>query len=168
MREPPKSHARLWLSLVLLGAYSVVVLLITMSPIPVDRRYRNAISTVLAIAHRHGVPEWFGYLPLEFTTNIAMFVPLGFLLALALPRSLWWTVLLITPAFSAGIELTQGAFLPQRVADIGDVVANGIGGWLGAFASVALRAIVGARDKTVLRRAIWEYEQVRAARSLAE
>ena len=159
--EPPKSRARIWLSVILLAVYTVVVLVVTMSPIPVDRGYRHAIAEALAIAHRHGVPDWFGYNALEFSANIVMFFPLGFLIALALPRRVWWLVFLIAPAFSIAIEMTQGAMLPQRIEDVTDVISNTLGGWVGGLASAALRAIVGARDKTVLRRALWEYEQAR-------
>jgi len=147
----------------LLAVYTIALLLVTMWPTPVDRGYRSAIDEALAIAHRHGVPEWFGYNALEFSSNIVMFVPLGFLFALALPRRLWWLVFLVAPAFSTAIELAQGSWLPQRVEDMSDIVSNSLGGWLGGLIEAALRAVVGARDKTVLRRAIWDYERARSA-----
>jgi glycopeptide antibiotics resistance protein len=159
--EPPKSRARIWLSVLLLIVYAAFVLVVTMSPIPVDSGYQSAISKALAVAHRHGVPQSFGYNKLEFTANIAMFVPLGFLIALALPQKAWWLVLVIAPAFSGAIELTQGAVLPHRFEDISDFISNSIGGYIGAFFAVLLRAIVNARDETVVRRAIWEYEHGR-------
>lgn len=157
--EPPKSYARIWLALVLLIAYTVVVLMATMSPFPVDQGYQGAIARLLAAAHQHGLPGWFGYSALQFTANIAMFVPLGFLVALALPRRIWWLALLIVPAFSIAIELTQGRFLPHRFEDAGDVLSNTIGGYLGAGIALGLRMIMRMRDRTVIRRAIWEHEQ---------
>lgn len=153
---------------VLLAVYTVAVLVVTMWPTPVDQGYRLAIDEALFIAHRHGVPGWFGYNALEFTANIVMFAPLGFLFTLALPRRLWWLVLVVMPAFSTAIELAQGSLLPHRVEALSDIASNSIGGWLGALGEAALRAIVGARDKTVLRRAIWEYERTRSAAPLGK
>jgi glycopeptide antibiotics resistance protein len=83
-----------------------------------------------------------------------MFVPLGFLVALTLPKRNWWLALLLIPAFSFGIEVVQGTFLAARFASGQDVLANTIGGYLGAILSFAVRALVHARDRLVITEAL--------------
>ncbi|MEO6309412.1 MAG: VanZ family protein [Leifsonia sp.] len=152
---PPKSRAREWLGLILLGGYVVVVLLATMWPTPLDQGYESSIQKLLSVLHRTGVPEWFGYNKLEFSANILMFVPLGFLVALILPTRIWWLALILCPALSVAIELTQGAVLSARFASPGDVLSNSIGAVIGIFFAVLLRAVVHHRDEKLIARAIW-------------
>lgn len=152
--SPSPTSMRLAVCGVLLAVYAGVVLIATMWPTPLDAGYESAIARVLDILHRHGVPEWFGYGKLEFTANIAMFVPLGFLLALTLPERGWWAVMLLVPGFSALIEYTQGEFLAARFASGWDVVANTVGGYAGAVLAYLLRALVHARDRLVVARAM--------------
>jgi glycopeptide antibiotics resistance protein len=72
----------------------------------------------------------------EAQANVLLFVPAGFLLA----------VVLLSPPFavvagvlgSMAIEWVQEAYLPDRVADVHDVVHNGLGAVLGAIAAVPL------------------------------
>ncbi|MFT4111055.1 VanZ family protein [Propionicimonas sp.] len=152
--SPSPTSMRLAVCGVLLALYVGVVLVATMWPTPLDAGYESAIAHVLDILHRHGVPEWFGYGKLEFTANIAMFVPLGFLLALTLPERGWWAVMLLVPGFSALIEYTQGEFLSARFASGWDVVANTVGGYVGAVLAYLLRALIHARDRMVVARAL--------------
>lgn len=154
--EPPSATSRFRLALcgALLAVYLVVVLAATMWPTPLDQNYASAIERVLSVLHRHGLPEWFGYAKLEFTANIAMFIPLGFLLSLTLPERAWWLVILLIPAFSGAIEYTQGQFLEARFASAPDVIANTMGGYLGAALAQTLRAIVHARDRILLAGAL--------------
>jgi glycopeptide antibiotics resistance protein len=148
------THLRLAICGVLLALYIGVVLLATMWPTPLDAGYESAIARLLDILHRHGVPVWFGYGKLEFTANIAMFVPLGFLLALTLPERGWWLVMLLIPSFSALIEWVQGTYLAARFESGWDVVANTIGGYIGAVIAYALRAAIHARDRLVVAQAL--------------
>lgn len=145
-----RSHVRAGIAVALLAGYAAVILLMTMSPTPVDRGYESSIDRLLDMLHRGGVPEWFGYSALEFTANLAMFVPLGLLIGLALPQRIAWHGLILLPAFSAGIELTQALLLSQRYATIEDVIANSIGGWIGLLIVFAIRAMVHARDRKML------------------
>jgi glycopeptide antibiotics resistance protein len=127
-----------------------------MWPTPIDQDYRSAIDKVLRVLHRNGVPGWFGYNKLEFTANVGMFVPLGFLLALVLPARRWWLSLVIAPLFSVAIEATQGFFLSARFSSAWDVVANSIGALIGIILALIVRALVHARDQKVVERALWE------------
>ncbi|WP_298862272.1 VanZ family protein [uncultured Microbacterium sp.] len=154
--RPGKSHVRVGIALILLLLYVGVVLAMTMSPTPLDRGYASSIDKVLGVLHRNGIPEWFGYSKLEFTANIAMFVPLGFLVGLALPTRVAWLGLFLLPAFSGGIELTQAAMLSQRFATVEDVIANSVGGWCGLLAAFIIRAMVHSRDEKVIAQAEWD------------
>lgn len=150
---PSPTRIRLAICAVLLVAYLGVVLAITMWPTPLDQGYGAAIERLLDVLHRHGIPEWFGYNKLEFTANILLFVPLGFLLALTLPEGAWWMVLLLIPAFSGLIEFTQGRYLDARFATVFDVVANTLGGYIGGTLAYGLRALVHIRDDLVIAHA---------------
>ncbi len=155
-RPPRPSRMRLWIAGAGLTACVLIVLCVTLSPIPVDRGYEGAISTVLRALHRHGIPEWFGYRKLEFAANVAMFLPVGFFLTLALRRRrIWWAIVAL-PVLSLLLEGAQGVFLPERYASALDVVANTVGGYVGACLAIALRAVVARRDEVVIARAAWE------------
>jgi glycopeptide antibiotics resistance protein len=148
------SRVRLAICGVLLLFYVGVVLTATMWPTPLDANYEATITRLLEILHRHGIPEWFGYAKLEFSANIAMFVPLGFLLALTLPERAWWVVVIFIPAFSGAIEYTQGQWLDARFASTWDIAANTLGGYVGAVLAGLFRAVVHARDRLVIARAM--------------
>ncbi|WP_193598121.1 VanZ family protein [Microbacterium sp. YJN-G] len=155
-KRPAKSQARLGITLTLLLIYVGVVVAMTMSPTPLDRGYESSIAKVLDVLHRNGVPEWFGYSKLEFTANIAMFVPLGFLVGLALPQVIAWLGIFLLPAFSGLIEFTQSSLLAERFATFEDVIANSVGGWIGLLTAFAVRAMVHSRDQRVIARAVWD------------
>ncbi len=73
------------------------------------------------------------YTRIEFGTNILLFVPLGILLAILLPRGRY----LIAPAgflVSLTIESCQGLFLAGRTASISDLIANTAGVCVGLIA----------------------------------
>lgn len=155
-RIPNSSRIRFWLASLGLFLTFGVILLATMWPTPLDEGYQGAIDKVLAVLHRNGIPEWFGYNKLEFTANIAMFIPLGFLVALLLPQKLWWLALLLCPALSVAIELVQGAVLDARISSALDVLANSLGALIGILVAVVIRALVYERDQKVIARALWE------------
>jgi glycopeptide antibiotics resistance protein len=153
---PPRSYARLWISTLLLIVYSAFVLLVTMWPQPEQLEFDSIASRVLRAMHNLGVPEWFDYNELEFAANIGMFVPLGFLLGLALARKAWWVAIFLLPAFSGAIEFTQGIALDERVSTVLDVLANTLGGYMGLLLAVILRAMIHARDRAMIERELWE------------
>lgn len=155
--RPPASRARVGFALTCLAVCLAVVLAATLSPTPLDQGYQGAIDKLLGVLHRQGVPEWFGYGKLEFSANIVMFVPIGFLVALLLPAPVWWISLLLCPALSVSIELTQGALLSARFASGADVAANTVGGVVGILIAVLLRAAVYERDRKIIARALWEH-----------
>jgi len=87
-----------------------------------------------------------------------MFVPFGFLIAILLPQKLSALTVLVGPGFSAFIENFQREFLSERVASVYDVVANSAGAIIGLVLAMVLRAVVHARDRKVVARAIWQYQ----------
>ena len=119
---------------------SALMAVVTLSPHRVDAGHGQEILRFLELLHRHGVPAWFGYRKLEFTANIALVIPLGFFLGLALPAEHRWTGYLLFPTFSAAIELSQKVLLPERVASVSDVAANSLGAWAGLTVAVVVHA----------------------------
>lgn len=133
--------ARFWFASILLGLYFLFVTVVLFWPTPVDHDAQPTLLRILFALHHHGLPRWFGYPALEFTANIGMFVPLGFLLAVLLPRNRWWVPIWACAGFSIFSELAQGAFLPHRYASLFDVIANSTGAALGALLALGLRKL---------------------------
>ena len=81
----------------------------------------------------------------DLVTNVAAYVPLGFLLVPAL-RAAWplWLAVLLTllgaAGLSAGLETLQN-FLPTRVPSNVDLACNTAGAWLGAALGVRLGGV---------------------------
>jgi glycopeptide antibiotics resistance protein len=165
--KPPRSHARMWVTTLLLLVYAGFVALVTLWPNPSELEFGGIGDRVLRVLYRFGVPEWFGMVELEFAANVAMFVPLGFLLGLALSRRAWWLALFLLPGYTVGIELTQALALASRSPTLQDVVANSAGGYIGLALAMVLRAVIRARDRRLITRAIWERDaEVLRARRL--
>ncbi|WP_193610464.1 VanZ family protein [Nocardioides lijunqiniae] len=78
-------------------------------------------------------------------TNIAVFVPLGALLLLALPRWPWWRALAGAAVFSVGIELSQYVTAHLlgggHVADVHDLAFNVVGAAVGSGLLLALTQV---------------------------
>ncbi|WFR68155.1 VanZ family protein [Curtobacterium flaccumfaciens] len=90
----------------------------------------------LDLAHELGTPAWFGYGALEFTANVAFFLPLGLLVVLRLGARRWWVGALTGFVASGVIETGQALFLPARFASFDDVLANTSGAAVGALIAV--------------------------------
>lgn len=128
-----------------LAIYTVIVLAITMTPQkPGPGLIDKVVNTVLDALHGKGLLLWVDYSLVEFTANILMFVPLGVLVAIVLPRRLRWLLLVIGTVFSTLIELTQ-LLIPGRFSDVGDVIANSAGFLIGAGLTLLVKAIRRSR-----------------------
>ena len=158
MTPPPLSKIRQTLAGTVLVLCLALVMLATMWPTPLDQGYATSIDRVLQVLHRNGVPEWFGYTKLEFSANVLMFVPIGFLLTMILPMRVWWLALVVGCGLSISIELIQGAVLTARFATVSDVVSNSIGTVVGAFLAVIIRSLVYSRDQKLIARALWQLQ----------
>ncbi len=81
----------------------------------------------------------------EFTANIIMFLPVG-AVAWWWRRSVWRNVL-VGLAATVVIESVQGLFLPYRVADPRDVLANTSGALIGSAVCWAIARTLRRRDR---------------------
>jgi glycopeptide antibiotics resistance protein len=123
-----------------LCVYVAGVLANTLFPIYLDKPSRSAPWHAYVV-----VTPLVGYEVADAVMNICVFVPLGVLLALALPRWSWWRVLTAAAVFSLGIELSQ--YVTARllggghIADVNDFVFNVVGAALGCALLAALTPV---------------------------
>ncbi len=134
----------------LIVVYTLFVLAVTLYPHAVDRGLEPYLERVLERLHSHGVPAFVDYGSVEFSANVVFFVPVGFLLALLLPRRVQWLAVLGGLLLSRGGGAARGGVRAGRVSSIGDVVANTGGALLGCAVAAAVRAVVLHRDGLVL------------------
>lgn len=78
----------------------------------------------------------------ELVLNALMFAPITFLAAVAWPRQAWGTWVAYAFVASGLVEVVQGFVLEPRSAQYVDVVANTLGGLIGALASVPVVALL--------------------------
>jgi VanZ family protein len=137
----------------------IAVFVIGYWPVPVDRGMRSVLGSVLDRLAAAGAPDWVDYAHLEFGANVVMFVPLGALIALLLPRWEWWLAPIIGLALSLAIEFGQAMLLPQRFATPLDVLANTTGAVIGALVITAVR--LASRAAARRRTDRWLAQRVR-------
>lgn len=81
----------------------------------------------------------------DAVTNICVFLPLGVLLAFALPGWRWWRVLSLAAVFSWGIEMSQHVTAHLlgggHIADINDFAFNVVGAALGCGLLLVLTSL---------------------------
>lgn len=121
-----------------LAVYLIALALIAFWPEHVDR---GASTLIRAITR---VLPWATHERIEFTSNIALFVPFGLLGALLLHRRIWLAIV-AGLAISVFVELVQGAFLPGRTSSVWDVVANTLGTVIGVALAALVRRSARAR-----------------------
>ena len=126
------------LSLVTL-AYLAVVGWATLGPQPVDDRYGSWLWRLLRFFSAHDLTNWLTYSRVEFLANVAMFLPIGVFFLLLFGRNLWFVGILAGAALTLLIEGAQ-YFLPGRVPDVRDLIANTLGAAIGVFVALALTA----------------------------
>jgi len=121
----------------LLPVYLLVVAFIVFSPADGPSQATGLLGWVLERLEELRTGFEPGYVVLEFTANIAMFVPFGVLVRVAFARPPWWVVLLLGFATTVSIELVQST-LPSRFSTVSDVIANTLGTAVGLSAVRAL------------------------------
>lgn len=129
-RTRPAWHdARAWLV-----AYVVTLSAIAFWPTPVD----SGAGVLLKAITR--VFPLLTYDVIEFAANVALFVPLGYLIALLLPnrRHLVLPIALIA---TVSIEGLQGVLLGARTSSVLDVVANATGACVGLVLAEVVPAL---------------------------
>ncbi|MDI3213086.1 VanZ family protein [Arthrobacter sp. AL12] len=119
-----------------LTGFLAVLALVGFWPSPVDQPVQGQLAVFLFLIHALGVPPWIGYGFVEATANVALFVPLGFLAALAFPTKPWWQIGGFGLLVSGFMELGQLLFLHSRYPSALDLATNTAGCLLG-FSLVA-------------------------------
>lgn len=119
-------------------ALALLIGFIVFWPAPQDAGSGEGLRAWLDAWHAGGGPAWIDYDLIEFVANIVMFIPVGVV-------AWWWApsiprAVLFGLGASCLIESVQGLFLPERVADWRDLVANTSGAVFGAvLAHVVVR-----------------------------
>lgn len=133
MRSGPIRLAAV-LALVVYVLVAAVVLLSTHSTVATE-----VIAHTRAWLVAHGAPDWMTYRGrVELALNAAMFAPMTFLASIALPRHPWGNWVAYAFAGSGAVEVFQAFALEPRSAQYVDVVANTLGGLIGALAALPL------------------------------
>ena len=123
------------------AAYLGFIGWLTLGPQPYDPSAVSVLDRVLELLQRSPVTAWISFDVVEFSANVALFVPLAALLVLLLGPRRRWLVLALSVALTCAIELAQGAWLPTRVSDPRDVLANSAGAALGVALVLSARRL---------------------------
>jgi VanZ family protein len=127
---------------VVLAAMLVPLAFIAFWPSPVDQPVEGQLADILNVLHRNGFPKWFNYKLVEAGANVALFVPLGFVSALAYTKKRWWQIGVLGLLISGCMESGQLLFLHNRFASPMDLITNTSGAVIGALlASWALKKV---------------------------
>lgn len=119
-------------------AYLGIVAWLTLSP-QVPGHQQNLIWQLALFFDAHESTEWITFNLLEFAANVALFVPLGIFFVLLLGRGRWWLAILLGVAMTVAIEFGQ-QFVPNRISDPRDLLANSIGTVVGTLLALVLTA----------------------------
>ncbi|MET3143546.1 UNVERIFIED_ORG: glycopeptide antibiotics resistance protein [Arthrobacter sp. UYEF2] len=129
----------------MLVAMLVPLAMVAFWPSPVDALVQGQLASVLKFLHSHGIPAWFNYQFVESSANVALFIPLGSVAAMAYPRIPWWQIGIFGLVVSGCIELGQLLFLHNRFASPVDLVTNTGGAVIGALLVTAAIKCLQAR-----------------------
>lgn len=127
---------------ILIVVYLGVVAWITLDPSPGDPARNPVLQWLLRTVSAVPGLHWVDYAVAEFSANMLLFVPMGVLFTLLLGRFRWWLALAIGGASTLTIEFVQ-LFLPARVSDPRDLLANTLGTLLGIAIVVVVRRRAG-------------------------
>ena len=126
-------------------AYLAVVAWITLNPAPGNPAGNPLLRSLLRAVSAVPGLGWVDYTVAEFSANVLMFVPMGLLFTLLLGRWRWWLAVAIGVVATLVIEFVQ-RFLPARVSDPRDLLANTLGTLIGvAIVALAVRGRAASR-----------------------
>ncbi|MGH1548230.1 VanZ family protein [Leifsonia poae] len=127
---------------ILTAVYLLAVAGITLDPVPGNPAGNPLLRSLLRAVSAVPGLGWVDYDVAEFTANVLLFVPMGLLFTLLLGVWRWWLAVAIGVFATLLIEFTQ-RFLPARVSDPRDLLANTLGTLIG----VAIVALVARRRR---------------------
>ena len=131
-------HSRLTLNVA--GIYGIGLLLIGLWPTHVDKNVNVVGSAPVQWMIRHlDLAPTTAYNVIEFSANVALFVPLGVLAMTLSRRSRWMHVVLLGFIVSSAVEIFQNVARPDRTASWVDVLANTSGTAVGTVLVVLWR-----------------------------
>jgi glycopeptide antibiotics resistance protein len=134
--------------------YLGVVGWITLGPQPFDEGSDSFVWRLLRLLGRFPLTDWVTYSFLEFWANVAMFVPVGLFFVLLLGRGRSWLAIVLGVVLTCAIEFAQ-LFLPGRVSDPRDILANSVGALLGVVVALVVTwpaAVRRARERRLQAR----------------
>lgn len=140
---PPRRFTRVW-AIALGIPFLAGLAALTLTPSRIEQAMPNLLDLVLGAAHRLGWAS-LDFTRLEILANVLVFVPIGILAFILLPRRIWLLSLLIGPVLSLAIETAQRVALPHRAATITDVLANSAGAILGVVLAVLCTLLFAPR-----------------------
>ena len=140
-------------------AYLVLVGWITLSP-QSGIEEQSIVWLFVEFFEQFPATEWMTFSAVEFLANIALFVPFGLFFVLLLGRRQWWLAIVLSVATTVGIEFTQ-QFIGGRVSDVRDIVANSVGGAIGAILALALTYAKARKIRNERRRVHARTERIR-------
>lgn len=149
MTPPARRRTLLAWTVALTVVYGTGLVLVLGWRTPVEAGIDPQINAVIVWSATHGA-RWFTRDVLEFTANVALFAPLGGLLAAFLgPRLRWWAVA-GGAVISAAAELGQHLLRPERVADPRDLLSNTLGALVGCVMVATCAAVRARREPAPL------------------
>lgn len=141
---PPPRRVTRGIALALGIPFLAGLALLTLTPRRIEEAAPNILDLVLSTAHRLGW-ESLDFTRLEIIANVLVFVPVGILAFLVIPRRWWPVAIFLGPALSLTIEIVQRVALPHRAATITDVIANSGGAAIGVFIALACTLLFAPR-----------------------
>lgn len=132
------SRASAWLAV----GWLALIGWVTLGPAPWRTRPAMDDYDVLSPATWLDDATWTRLSSGEFVANILLFVPLGMLLRLTLPRATWLGAAALGGVVSLGVEILQ--MWTPRVSDPRDLLANTAGAAVGALVAAVAARVVGA------------------------
>lgn len=130
-----------WL-LLLTGTYGLALALVAFWRTPIDQNVPvTRLGPVVWMQDELGLTIAQSYHTVEFGANVVLFMPLGALVLLWRRDWSWLHATVIAFATTSLIEIAQQVLRPERFASVNDIVANTLGGAIGALLVVSGRLV---------------------------
>ena len=125
--------------------FATIIAYLTLTPAPEQAADAGAHPWCLAGCDDTGL--------VDTILNLLMFMPLGFSLALVLPRR--WLVVLLCFTATVGIETAQAGLIVGRDPSLRDILTNTLGGAIGAWLAHSWRRILWPEPTLAVRLAVF-------------